>query len=101
MLPRGTLRPHEEDQLLKVRPACPDIARSCDLARAFHDLLQIRCGYQLLEWVREAERDSPAPVRSFAQNLCLDLALDAVTAGLTLPWSSGIVQGHVQAPSVP
>ena len=30
---------------------------------------------------------------SFAQSLCLDL--DAVTAGLTLPWSSGIAEGHV------
>ncbi|WP_328760303.1 ISL3 family transposase [Streptomyces sp. NBC_00271] len=93
MLPRGTLRPHEEDQLLKVRLACPDVARACDLARTFHDLLQHRRGHQLLEWVREVERDAPAPILSFAQSLCLDL--DAVTAGLTLPWSSGIVEGHV------
>ncbi|WP_316785134.1 hypothetical protein [Streptomyces sasae] len=46
-----------------------------------------------MDWVREAERDAPAPILSFAQNLRLDL--DAVTAGLTLPWSSGIVEGHV------
>ncbi|WP_322741001.1 transposase [Streptomyces hygroscopicus] len=78
---------------LAARLACPDIARACDLARTFHDLLQQRCGYQLLEWVREAGRDAPAPIRSFAQCLCLDL--QAVTAGLTLPWSSGIVEGHV------
>ncbi|MGC4985983.1 transposase [Streptomyces sp. DT193] len=91
MLPRDSLRPHDEDQLLRVRLACPDIARACDLARTFHDLLQHRRGHQLLEWVREAERDAPAPILSFAQNLCLD----AVTAGLTLPWSSGIVEGHV------
>ncbi|MFC4472299.1 transposase, partial [Streptomyces xiangluensis] len=63
------------------------------LARTFHDLLQQRRGHQLLTWVREAERDAPAPILSFAQGLCLDL--DAVIAGLTLPWSSGIVEGHV------
>ncbi|WBO61487.1 transposase [Streptomyces camelliae] len=33
------------------------------------------------------------PLRSFAQCLCLDS--QTVTAGLTLPWSSGIVEGHV------
>ncbi|MGV4985780.1 transposase [Streptomyces sp. NRAIS4] len=70
-----------------------DIARACDLARTFHDLLQRRRGHHLLEWVREAEHDAPAPVLSFAQNLCLDV--DAVTAGLPLPWNSGIVEGHV------
>ncbi|MFD7002263.1 transposase [Streptomyces mirabilis] len=78
---------------LSVRLACPDIARACDLAWTFHDLLQHRCSYKLLEWVRQAERDAPPPLRSFAQSLCLDL--DAVTAGLTIPWSSGIVEGHV------
>ncbi|WP_327358066.1 ISL3 family transposase [Streptomyces sp. NBC_01304] len=93
MLPRGALKPREEEQLLKVRLACPDITRACDLARAFHDLLQHRRGHQLLEWVRQAEHDAPSPILSFAQGLCLDL--DAVTAGLTLPWSSGIVEGHV------
>ncbi|WP_159104090.1 ISL3 family transposase [Streptomyces sp. CdTB01] len=93
MLPRGTLDHDEEDELLGVRLACPDIARACDLARTFHDLLQHRRGHQLLAWVREAERDAPPPVLAFAQGLCLDL--DAVTAGLTLAWSSGIVEGHV------
>ncbi|MFD8646339.1 ISL3 family transposase [Streptomyces mirabilis] len=93
MVPRGALRHPEEDRLLSMRLTCPDIARACDLARTFHDLLQHRRGHLLLEWVREAERDAPAPILSFAQGLCLDL--EAVTAGLTLPWSSGIVEGHV------
>ncbi|WP_419995074.1 transposase [Streptomyces boninensis] len=93
MLPRDSLSRHEEGQLLDVRLACPGIARACDLARTFHDLLQHRQGDQLLAWVRETERNAPAPVLTFAQGLCLDLK--AVTAGLTLPWSSGIVEGHV------
>ncbi|MEH6376252.1 hypothetical protein V7793_18270 [Streptomyces sp. KLMMK] len=32
-------------------------------------------------------------MRGFANGLLQDL--DAVTAGLTLPWSSGIIEGHV------
>lgn len=32
-----------------LRLACPDIARTCDLAWTFHDLLQRRRGHQLLE----------------------------------------------------
>ncbi|KOU48264.1 ISL3 family transposase [Streptomyces sp. WM6378] len=93
MQSRDALKLCEEDELLKVRLACPDIARAYDLARTFHDLLQQRRGQQLLAWVRQVEQDAPSPILSFAQGLCLDL--DAVTAGLTLPWSSGIVEGHV------
>ncbi|MFD4557276.1 hypothetical protein ACFWP5_23660 [Streptomyces sp. NPDC058469] len=49
MLPRGALKRREEEQPLGVRPTGPDIARACDLARTFHDLLQHRRGHQLLE----------------------------------------------------
>lgn len=35
----------------------------------------------------------PKPMKRFAGFLRQDL--DAVTAGLTLPWSSGVVEGHV------
>lgn len=32
MLPRGTLKPREDGELLRMRLAGPDIARTCDLA---------------------------------------------------------------------
>ncbi len=50
-------------------------------------------GTLLLDWIRQAEQDAPKPLRGFATYLRQDL--DAVTAGLSLPWSSGIVEGHV------
>jgi transposase len=93
MRPREALTRQEEERLLDVKIACPDIARACDLARCFHDLLTQRRGHLLLEWIRQAEKDAPAPVRSFASFLRQDLA--AVTAGLTLEWSSGKAEGHV------
>ncbi|MFI6359625.1 ISL3 family transposase [Streptomyces sp. NPDC050743] len=93
MRPRETLTESQDERLLQVRLACPDIARACDLARAFADLARHRRGYLLLEWIRQAEQDAPKPMKGFAGFLRQDLA--AVTAGLTLPWSSGVVEGHV------
>lgn len=46
-----------------------------------------------MDWIRQAEQDSPAPMRRFGGLLRQDLA--AVTAGLTLEWSSGVVEGNV------
>ncbi len=93
MRPRETLTDSQDERLLQVRLACPDITRACDLARAFADLVRHQRGYLLLEWIRQAEPDAPKPMKGFAGSLRQDL--DAVTAGLTLTWSSGVVEGHV------
>ncbi|MFE3688695.1 transposase [Streptomyces sp. NPDC059095] len=93
MRPREKLSESEVEQLDQVRLACPDIARACDLARVFQDLVRNRRGHLLLEWIRQAESDGHGPMRSFAGFLRQDL--DAVTAGLTHTWSSGMVEGHV------
>ncbi|MFB7504823.1 ISL3 family transposase [Streptomyces broussonetiae] len=93
MRPRETLSQAETAALDKARLACCDIATACDFARAFTDLTRHRRGHLLMEWIKQAERDAPAPIRGFAGHLRQDL--DAVTAGLTLPYSSGAVEGHV------
>ncbi|MCZ0996559.1 ISL3 family transposase [Streptomyces noursei] len=93
MLPRDKLTDSQEERLLGVRLACPDITRACDLARAFAELVRHQRGFLLMQWIRQAEQDAPKPLQSFAGSLRQDL--DAVTAGLTLPWSSGVVEGHV------
>ncbi|WUJ19862.1 transposase [Streptomyces sp. NBC_00390] len=93
MRPRETLTESQDKRLLEVRLACPDITRACDLARAFADLVRHLRGHLLLEWIRQAEQDAPKPMQGFASFLRQDL--DAVTAGLTLSWSSGVVEGHV------
>ncbi|GGV50272.1 transposase [Streptomyces spectabilis] len=93
MRPRETLTESQEEQLHQVRLACPDITRACDLARTFADLVRHQRGHLLLDWIRQAEQDSPKPMSGFAGFLRRDL--DAVTVGLTRPWSSGVVEGHV------
>jgi transposase len=57
-------------------------------------MLVNRSGQENLEeWVRNAE-DSPLPeLRGFATGLRRDW--NAVKAGLTLHWNSGMVEGHV------
>jgi transposase len=77
----------------EARIACPDIARACDLARAFTDLVRQRRGFLLEDWILQAERSGPNPIAGFATYLRHDL--DAVLAGTTLDYKSGIVEGHV------
>ena len=93
MQTRENLLPRHASHLDEVRLACPDIAATCDFAHAFTDLLRNRRGFLLNDWIRQAERTAPAPVASFAGFLRQDI--DAVLAGLTLEYSSGVVEGHV------
>ncbi|WP_164492861.1 hypothetical protein [Streptomyces lydicus] len=53
--PRETLTESQEERLLEVRLACPDIPHACDLARTFADLVRHQLGRLLLEWIRQAE----------------------------------------------
>lgn len=92
MRPRENLSPRETHALEQVRLACPDITNTRNLARAFADLVRHRRGHLLGEWIRQAEGRDLRSIRSFAGFLRQDI--DAVTAGLTLSYSSGVVEGH-------
>ena len=52
-----------------------------------------RRGRHLGAWAANAEASPVPELRGFAKGLRKDWA--AVTAGLTLPYSSGVVEGHV------
>jgi transposase len=52
-----------------------------------------RQGQHLNAWIAAAEASDIAPLRGFATGLLADY--DAVLAGLSLPWSSGAVEGNV------
>ncbi|WP_406840461.1 transposase [Streptomyces sp. AHU1] len=58
-----------------------------------------RRGHLLPEWIRQAEQDAPKPMKGFTGSLRQDL--DAVTVDLAPPWSSGIVEGHVNRVKTP
>lgn len=93
MRPRDSLSAKDTEQLDHVRLACPDITHACNLARAFAHLVRQRRGITLSHWIRQAETSDLPPLKSFASSFRQDI--DAVTAGLTLSWSSGVVEGHV------
>ena len=52
-----------------------------------------RHGEHLEAWTTQAQASPVTELRGFAKGLRKDWA--AVTAGLTLPYSSGVVEGHV------
>ncbi|MER5838874.1 ISL3 family transposase [Streptomyces prasinus] len=50
-------------------------------------------GHHLPEWIEAATTADLPSLQRFARHLARDL--DAVTAGLSQPWNSGVVEGHV------
>lgn len=86
----------EVDRLVlqELRGRCEDLDAACRLVAAFAEMLVNRRGQENLDrWVRDAE-NSPLPeLRGFATGLRRDW--NAVKAGLTLHWNSGMVEGHV------
>jgi transposase len=56
-------------------------------------MLTHRQGEKLPAWAGDADASDVQEMRGFAAGLRRDWP--AVTAGLTLPWSSGTVEGHV------
>ncbi|GHB30827.1 hypothetical protein [Streptomyces chryseus] len=93
MRPEETLSPSDVAQLETVRSACAEIASACDLAREFTGMLRHRRGHLLRDWIQKAELGGPDTIGIFADSIRQDL--HTVTAGLTLSYSSGIVEGHV------
>jgi transposase len=93
MRPQETLHPSDTAQLETARNACPEIAAACDLAREFTDMVRHRQGHLLRDWIQKAELSGPEAIGIFAGSVRQDLS--AVTAGLTLSYSSGAVEGHV------
>ncbi|HEY4544899.1 MAG TPA: transposase [Pedomonas sp.] len=70
--------------------ASPDIARATGLARRFQAMIQFRDSGALVSWLEET---LTSPLASLARGLLRDI--DAVRAALTMPWSSGPVEGKI------
>jgi transposase len=71
----------------------PTMAQAYTLSQAFLALVRARRGTELAAWLAEATASGIEALARFAQGLQEDLA--AVKAGLTLEWSNGPVEGHV------
>ena len=72
---------------LAILDRCPKLQAASDQIRAFAAMITQLTGQDLPQWIAHA-RDAGLPgISSFAGGL--EQGLDAVTSGLTLPWSSG------------
>lgn len=88
-----TLTESEQLQLKTVRTQCPELDALTRHVRSFAIMLTDRQGERLPEWLDAVRQDDLPSLHTLAAGI--DRDLDAVIAGLTLPWSSGAVEGHV------
>ncbi len=77
----------------QMRQASSEIAAAYDLAQGFANMLRERTAEPLTDWLDTARNCDLSEMRSFANGIQRDLP--AVTAGLSLPWSNGQVEGHI------
>ncbi|QCX82960.1 Transposase (plasmid) [Streptomyces sp. YIM 121038] len=88
-----TLREEETRQLKITLAACPELATAHEHIRALGQMLQNRQAAELPAWIEEVTADELPGLTGFAKGLATDL--DAVTAGFTISWSSGVVEGRI------
>jgi transposase len=71
----------------------PALAEAVELAQDFAALVRQRQPTRLDLWLARAATSALPPFRRFARGLRADLA--AVQAAVTLPWSQGPIEGHI------
>lgn len=79
--------------LHRLGQLAPATAEAIALGQAFAHLLRSRGAERVEEWLTRAAQSSLRPFQRLAKSFRRDLA--AMTAGLTLPWSTGPVEGHI------
>ena len=87
------LTPDEQTQLTDVLASCPELQATAGHVRDFADLMNKHRGDRLPDWMHRVQADNLPALHSLVTGLRRDL--DAVTAGLTMTWSSGAVEGNV------
>lgn len=88
-----TLAEPEQVQLKTVRTNCPELDALTRHVRSFAVMLTERQGERLPDWLHAVRQDDLPSLHTLAAGI--DRDREAVIAGLTLPWSSGVVEGHV------
>jgi transposase len=83
----------EAEQVAHLRAQQADVAEAIDLAQDFAALVRQRQPERLDPWLQRATTRALQAVQRFAKGLYQDD--NAVKAGVTLPWSTGPVEGHI------
>jgi transposase len=88
-----TLDADEQARLGRLRDVHSDIAMAIKLAQEFATIVCERQHDQLDSWLARTEQSGIAPLLSFAKRIRRDYT--AVKAGVTLPYSNGPTEGHI------
>ncbi|WP_327389086.1 transposase [Streptomyces sp. NBC_01207] len=88
-----TLTEEEHAALKDVLARCPELDTAAGHVRAFGEILTGRLGAMLPAWIDAVDTSQLPGLTGFALHLLRDR--DAVTAGLTMDWSSGSIEGAV------
>ncbi|WP_442815355.1 transposase [Streptomyces sp. NBC_01766] len=85
----------EDDRagLKDVLARCPELDTAAGHVRNFGEILIDRLGATLPAWIDSVDASQLPGLTGFALHLLRDI--EAVTAGLTLDWSSGSIEGAV------
>jgi len=83
----------DRQKLKEILARCPELEAATGHVRSFAAMMAIRSAERLPQWIADARADESHGLRAFADGLVSDL--DAVTLGLSTPWSSGCVEGRV------
>jgi transposase len=88
------LNPRQQQLLADVRGHCAQLDRLAEHVTSFAKMMTKRTGQQdLAGWLERVDADDQPELHTFAAGIRHDLA--AVTAGLSLPYSSGRTEGNV------
>ena len=83
----------QQEELMLIRQASPSAETAYGLAQGFMQMIREHTGQQLDTWLSSVEASHLPELKSFARGIQQDKA--AVLAGLTLLWSQGPLEGHV------
>jgi transposase len=89
----GTLDEMEQQNLLLIQQASSTAQQAYQLVQAFMRMVRERTGEDLDAWLDKVQESHLPEFDSFATGIQRDKA--AVLAGLTLSWSNGPTEGHV------
>lgn len=87
------LEPEEQKNLQQVRQASPHLEAAYQLVNEFLQMVREHTGERLEEWLSKVKASRLQAFQTFVKGVQNDK--EAVLAGLTLPWSNGPLEGHV------
>jgi transposase len=91
--PAEKLKADEQVVLTQLLSQDADLAHGYRLVQRFRSLLKERDLVALAAWVHEAKESDIPTFMSLANSISTDWT--AVEAAFRLPWSNGLVEGHV------